>query len=150
MSILSKKKSKRGIAMSERRDFLKASLALAAGVAASSASSSFASTGSFPAGVVYTAANPGKWSAKVGSHAPTVSKKGKTITVATKHPMSEIHYIVRHTLVAENGTVIGAMTFDPEDKEAVSTYELPNDSGSKVYATSFCNLHDFWVTEFTL
>ena len=132
--------------MSERRDFLKASLALAAGVAASSTSSSFASTGSFPAGVVYTSANPGKWSAK----APVVTKNGKTLTVATKHPMSEIHYIVRHTLVAENGTVVGAMTFDPEDKEAVSTYELPNDSGSKVYATSFCNLHDFWVTEFTL
>ena len=136
--------------MSERRDFLKASLALAAGVAASSASSTFASTVSFPAGVVYTAANPGKWSAKVGSHAPVVTKKGKTLTVATKHPMSEIHYIVRHTLVTENGTVIGAMTFDPEDKEAVSTFELNNDAGSKVYATSFCNLHDFWVTEFTL
>jgi len=136
--------------MHERRDFLKASLALAAGVALSSASRSFASTGSFPAGVVYTADNPGQWAAKVGSHAPEVTKAGKTITVATKHPMSEIHYIVRHTLVAENGTVIGAMTFAPEDKEAISTFELPNDAGSRVYATSFCNLHDFWVTEFTL
>ena len=140
----------KGTTMHERRDFLKASLALAAGVAVGSASRSFASTGSFPAGVVYTAASPGQWSEKVGSHAPEVTKVGKTITVATRHPMSEIHYIVRHTLVAENGTVIGAMTFDPEDKEAVSTFELPAEAGSKVYATSFCNLHDFWVTEFTL
>ena len=136
--------------MHERRDFLKASLAFAAGAVVSSASKSLASTASFPAGVVYTADNPGQWVAKVGSHAPVVTKTGKTITVTTKHPMSEIHYIVRHTLVTEDGTVIGAITFAPDDKEAVSTYELQVNAGSKVYATSFCNQHDFWLTEFTL
>ena len=136
--------------MNKRRDFLKASIAMAAGVAVGSASKSLASAGSFTGGVVYTADNPGQWSAKVGSHAPIVTRTGKTITVATKHPMSEIHYIVRHTLVAENGTVIGAITFAPDDKEAVSKYELLENSGSKVYATSFCNQHDFWLTEFTL
>jgi superoxide reductase len=136
--------------MYERRDFLKASLALATGVAVGSATKSLAATGSYPAGVVYTADNPGQWTAKVGSHAPIVTRSGKTITVRTKHPMSEIHYIVRHSLVAEDGTVIGAITFAPDDKEAVSTYELPDNSGSKVFATSFCNQHDFWLTEFTL
>jgi len=136
--------------MSERRDFLKASLALAAGVAVSSASRSLAAAGPYPNGVVYTAENPGQWSAKVGSHAPVVTRDGKTITVATKHPMSEIHFIVRHTLVAEDGTVIGATTFAPDDKEAVSSYDLPVNAGSKVFATSFCNQHDFWLTEFTL
>ena len=136
--------------MIKRRHFLKASLVMAAGVAVSSASRSLAATGSFPAGVVYTADNPGQWSAKVSSHAPIVTKDGKTITVTTKHPMSAIHYIVRHTLVAEDRTVIGAMTFAPDDKEAVSTYELQVNAGSKVYATSFCNQHDFWLTEFML
>ena len=136
--------------MHERRDFLKASLALAAGVAVSSASKSLAATGAYPAGIVYTADNPGKWSAKVGSHAPVVTKMGKTITVTTKHPMSEIHYIVRHTLVTENGTVIGAKTFASDDKEPVSTFELPDNAGSKIYATSFCNQHDFWLTAFKL
>jgi len=136
--------------MSERRDFLKASLALAAGVAVGSASQSVASTGSFPPGVVYTAETPGQWAAKVGSHAPIVTRDGKRITVTTKHPMSEIHYIVRHSLVAEDGTVIGAITFAPDDKEAVSTYNLPENAGTRVYATSFCNQHDFWLTEFTL
>ncbi len=53
--------------MHERRDFLKASLAMAAGVALSSASRSFASTGSFSAGVVYTADNPDQWAAKMDS-----------------------------------------------------------------------------------
>ena len=135
--------------MNERRVFLRASLALAAGVAVGSASESLASAGPFP-GVVYTADNPGQWSAKVSSHAPVVTRKGKTITVATRHPMSEIHYIVRHTVVAEDGTVIGAITFAPEDKEPVSTYDLPGYAGSRLFATSFCNQHDFWVTEFTL
>jgi superoxide reductase len=114
--------------MNERRDFLKATLALGAAVAVGSASRSIASTGTFPAGVVYTAENPGQWAAKVGSHAPIVS----------------------HTLVAEDGTLIGAITFAPDDKEAVSTYELPAKAGSTIYATSFCNQHDFWLTEFTL
>ena len=136
--------------MNERRDFLKASLVLTAGVAVGSASRSSASAGAFPPGVIYTAENPGQWGSKVGSHAPVVGREGKTITVTTKHPMSEIHYIVRHSPVAEDGTVIGAITFAPDDKEAVSTYELFENAGSRVYATSFCNQHDFWLTEFIL
>jgi superoxide reductase len=136
--------------MNERRDFLKASLLLAAGVAAGSASKAVAAASPFPPGIIYTADAPGQWEAKVGSHAPVVARQKNTITVTTKHPMSEVHFIVRHTLVAEDGTVIGAMTFTPDDKEAISTYELPAGVGSKVYATSFCNLHDFWLTEFAL
>ena len=136
--------------MNERRDFLKASLLLTAGIAAGSASKAFAAASPFPPGIIYTAAAPGQWKAKVGSHAPVVSRQGNSITVTTKHPMSEVHFIVRHTLVAEDGPLIGAMTFAPDDKEPVSTYELPAGAGSKVYATSFCNLHDFWLTEFAL
>ncbi len=136
--------------MNERRDFLKASLLLAAGVAAGSASKAVAAANPIPPGIIYTAASPGHWKEKVGSHAPVVARQGNTLTVTTKHPMSEVHFIVRHTLVAEDGTVIGAMTFTPDDKEAISTYELPAGVGSKVYATSFCNLHDFWLTEFAL
>jgi superoxide reductase len=136
--------------MIARRDFLKASLVAAAGVAVGSASRSIAAADRFPAGIIYTAENPGQWAAKVPIHAPIVTRDGKTITVITEHPMSEIHYIVRHTLVAEDGTVIGAITFAPDDKEAVSTYELPVNAGTRVYATSFCNQHDFWLTEFNL
>jgi superoxide reductase len=136
--------------MNERRDFLKASLVLAAGAVVGSAARSAAAAGPLPNGIVYTAGNPGQWAAKVGLHAPVVTREGKTITITTNHPMSEIHYIVRHTLVAEDGTVIGAMTFAPDDKEAVSKHQLPENAGAKVYATSFCNQHDFWLTEYTL
>jgi len=134
--------------MNDRRDFLKKSIFLTAGMVVAKSATAFASPGGFPSGVVYTKDNPGKWAKKVGSHAPEVKVEGKKVTLTTKHPMSEKHYIVRHTLVAADGTVLGSKTFYPSDKKAVSTYELPSDHGSRFYATSFCNLHDFWVTEF--
>jgi len=142
-----------GQGMNERRDFLKASAALAAGMAVSGASRAIAGSGTYPANIIYTAENPGQWAKKAGSHAPVVTKDGFKITVTTNHPMSEIHYIVRHTLVAEDGTVIGAQGFSPDDEKPVSTYDLYDFSGNvgkKVYATSFCNLHDFWLTEFKI
>ena len=136
--------------MNERRDFLKASVALAAGMAVSGASKAIAGSGSYPAGSIYTAENPGQWAKKVGGHAPVVTKDGYKITITTNHSMSDIHYIVRHTLIAEDGTVIGAQGFSPDDEKPVSTYDFSGNTGTKVYATSFCNLHDFWLTEFKL
>jgi len=136
--------------MNDRRDFLKKSVFLAAGMVAAGSSTVFACQGNFPPGIVYTKDNPGKWAKKVGSHAPKVKVDGKKVTLTTSHPMSEKHYIVRHTLVSADGKVFGSKTFQPSDKEAVSTYELPSDHGPGLYATSFCNLHDFWLTEFTV
>lgn len=135
--------------MTTRRNFLKGSMALAAGAAFSGAGQVFAGDG-FPAGIIYTQHNPGKWVKKVGSHAPKVSVQGRKVTILTAHPMSAKHYIVRHTLVSSDGKVLGAKTFYPTDKTAVSTYELSANAGKKFYATSFCNLHDFWVTKFSV
>jgi len=137
--------------MNNRRDFLKLTFGVAiAGIVGSKAA--FADSGgkaAFPAGVVYTRENPGRWAAKVGSHLPQVSVSGRKVTVTTKHPMSEKHYIVRHTLVAEDGTILGAKTFYPTDKKAVSEFEVPAGI-TAFYATSFCNLHDFWVLKFAM
>ncbi len=135
--------------MKNRRAFLKGSLLAAAGLAASRVGRAAASVAGLPSGIVYTAKDPGKWSAKVGSHAPVVTVDGKKVTIETKHGMSEKHYIVRHTLVSADGRVLGAKTFYPTDKP-VSTFELPADAGKKLYATSFCNLHDFWLTGFSV
>ena len=136
--------------MNDRRNFLKKSVFLAAGMVAAKSATAFASPapGDFPSGIVYTKDSPGKWAKKVGSHAPEIKVEGSKVTLTTRHPMSEKHYIARHTLVSADGTVLGSKTFYPSDKSAVSTYELPSGHGSKLYATSFCNLHDFWVTEF--
>jgi len=64
--------------------------------------------------------------------------------------MAKKHFIVRHTLVLEDGTVVGGKVFSGSDAEAKSTFELPAGYKGKIFGTSFCNLHDFWVNEATV
>ena len=108
-----------------------------------------ATLGGLPANLIYSAAAPGVWQTKVESHAPQVSVADGKLTIKTKHPMNEEHYIVRHTLVSADGQVLGATTFYPSDKPE-SAYVLPAGYAGKLYATSFCNKHDFWVAELTV
>ncbi len=136
--------------MKKRRDFIKTALALAAGATLGKSTIARAGSKLEFSGVIYTAENPGKWDKKVNSHAPKVKVDGKKVTIKTLHGMSEEHYIVRHTLVCEHGKVLGEKTFYPSDKKAVSTFTLPEKHAKKLYATSFCNKHDLWVTEFTV
>ena len=134
--------------MSNRRKFLKTSLALSAGVVALSDAPTFATVGGYPDGIIYTKDNQGKWEGKSDSHAPIVKINGDKITVETKHGMSEKHYIVRHTVVSETGEVLGEKTFYPSDKKAISTFTVKRKQ-TVLYATSFCNKHDLWVTKFS-
>lgn len=135
--------------MSDRREFLKVSLAAAAGTALASAFPASADSPALPDSIVYSAEKPGKWSEKVKSHVPIVSVNGNKISVKTDHGMSEEHYIVRHTLVSKSGEVLGEKTFHPSDKEAVSLFEIPA-GHTALFATSFCNKHDLWLTAFTV
>jgi superoxide reductase len=141
--------------MSNRRTFLKSSLAVAAGLAVGHISPvSAGSACSYPKGIVYTTQNPGKWSGKTGGHMPNVKVEGNKVIVTTTHGMSEEHYIVRHTIVSKCGKVLGEKTFHSSDAEARSVFELPDTSSkyawdtTTLYATSFCNKHDLWVAEF--
>ncbi len=140
--------------MSNRRTFLKSSLAVAAGIAVGHISPVSAEPNWHPKGIVYTKKYPGKWSKKIKGHMPNVKAEGNGVTVTTTHGMSKEHYIVRHTIVAKNGEVLGEKTFSPSDKEAKSVFELPDTSSkyawetTTLYATSFCNKHDLWATEF--
>ena len=74
--------------------------------------------------------------------------KGDKVIIITNHPMTKKHYIVRHTLVTEKGDIIGERTFYPEDKRAESQFRMPKGYKGILFATSFCNLHDFWITKF--
>ena len=132
--------------MNDRREFLKTAALAATTLTLASTGAAFAATPANLTNIIYTADNPGKWKEKVGSHAPQVTITGTTVAIATKHPMSEDHFIVRHALVLQDGTVVGATTFTPKDKPE-SSYELPAGYKGKFYATSFCNLHDFWLSE---
>jgi superoxide reductase len=138
--------------MSTRRDFVKSSLVFAAGIAAGAPLRAHATADLSKGirGIIYTAENPGKWAKKVGGHAPRVTVEGKKVTITVKHSMSFKHYIVRHTLVSVDGTVLGEKTFFPQDEKPESTFELPEKHPTRLYATSFCNKHDFWLTEFSV
>ncbi len=134
--------------MNNRRQFLKTSLLVAGGVALSAPVLAKGKKGyDFP-GVIYTEKQQGMWDGKAGSHVPKVSVKGRKVTLLTVHVMSAKHYIVRHTLVSARGDFLGAKTFYPKDEKAESTHILPQGFKGKVYATSFCNKHDFWLTSF--
>ncbi len=134
--------------MNNRRNFLKTSLVVATGVAVAKSVPAFAKQG-FASGIVYTKENPGKWAKKVGSHLPVVTLNGGKVTVETMHGMSDKHYIVRHTIVSADGEVLGENTFSPTDKKAISVFEVKGNH-SQLYATSFCNKHDFWLAEFSV
>ena len=135
--------------MNNRRDFLKTTAVAATAAALASSVTVFAADAPAYPGIVFTAANQGKWAGKAGSHAPQVTVADGKVAVVTKHGMSAAHFIVRHTVVLADGTDVGGKTFTAEDKPE-SSFELPAGYKGKAYATSFCNKHDMWLTEFTV
>ena len=140
--------------MKNRRDFLKRSAMLASGLAVSAPllakSNATKSKNINVPGIIFTEDAQGKWDGKAGSHVPIVAVDGRKVTLLTAHGMSASHYIVRHTLVDDKGNMIGSKTFSGDDLKAESTFELPTGFKGKLFATSFCNKHDFWLKEFSV
>lgn len=134
--------------MQYRRDFLKTTATTASLLAISSIPQAAAAADMKFKNIIYTQDDPGRWEGKQGAHVPQVMVTGSKVAVVTKHPMSNEHFIVRHTLVLANGAYVGSKTFTPTDKPQ-SEYELPTGYKGKFYVTSFCNLHDFWLAEVT-
>ena len=153
--------------MSERRNFLKLVAAgpagalllpmfseTGAGTMAADLESAADVLGKLPDNIIYSAAHPGVWKGKEGSHIPAVDVKKSgdklSLRVETKHGMSESHYIVRHTVVTDCGKVVGAKTFKWND-EPTSEYEFELDGKCKqFFVMSYCNLHDLWVANTVL
>jgi superoxide reductase len=136
-------------AMKGRREFLKGSLAVA-GMAVTGGAVRVEAASRFPVGLIYTKEAPGRWAGKEGIHAPKITVEGGKIKLVTSHPMSEKHYIVKHTLLTPEGKIIGEKTFSNTDPVAESSYKLPEGFKGALWAASFCNLHDLWVTELTI
>jgi len=136
--------------MINRREFLKTTAVAASVAAVASGTKVFAGEAgtSYP-GILYTEQQQGQWEGKAGSHAPKATVADGKVSVITEHPMTEVHFIVRHTVVLADGKVIGGKTFTHADKPE-SSFELPAGYKGKACATSFCNQHDMWITEFTV
>jgi superoxide reductase len=135
--------------MQKRRDFLKTSLVASAGLVAATVLPASAAEDSKENIFAYTQEHQGRWEGKAGSHAPVITIEGNKITMETKHGMSEAHYIVKHSLRDSSGNVLGEQIFFPQDKKAISTYVVEG-KHSELYALSFCNIHDLWVTKFSV
>jgi superoxide reductase len=135
--------------MGSRRDFMKGSLVLAGAIAAGRVTEAQAGS-AFPPALVYTKDAPGRWAGKEGAHAPQVAVNGSKVTIVTPHPMTAPHFIVKHTLITPEGKLIGEKTFVSTDAKAESAYDLPAGFTGTLWATSFCNLHDLWLTEVTV
>ncbi len=134
--------------MNDRRNFLKTA-ATASVLAFTTTPLAFATDTPEYTNIIHTKDNPALWAGKEGIHVPQLTVTGSKVVVVTKHPMSAAHYIVRHTLILGDGTFVGGMTFTSADKPE-SSYELPAGYKGKIHATSFCNLHDFWLNETTV
>jgi superoxide reductase len=135
--------------MKGRREFFKDSLLVAGALVAGSALKAQAAS-TFPPALIYTKEAPGRWAGREGSHVPQVTLEGKKIKAVTPHRMTEAHFIVKHTLTTPEGKFIGEKTFANTDPSAESAYELPEGFKGTLWVTSFCNLHDLWLTEFTV
>ena len=133
--------------MKGRREFMKGTLAAAGAVVLAGVRRLDAKT-MFPAGLIYTKETPQRWAGKEGAHAPKVTVEGGSVKILTPHPMTEKHFIVKHTLVTPEGKVIGDKTFASTDAVAESSFALPEGFKGALWATSFCNIHDLWLTEF--
>lgn len=130
----------------DRRDFLLTSATTVA-VAIMSGSAQAAENASYPAtNLIFSQDNAGVWEKKKGSHVPNIEVAGGKVKITTKHSQSASHYIVRHTLLLSDGTVVGARTFSHES-EPVSEYDLPTGYKGKIFATSYCNKHDLWLAD---
>jgi superoxide reductase len=99
-----------------------------------------------PVNLIFTETNGGKWESKKRLHLPIIELDGRKVKIRTEHGQSEYHHIVRHTLLLDDGTVVGATTFTANDAP-ISEYEIPADYSGKLFATSFCNKHDLWVSD---
>jgi superoxide reductase len=139
--------NERRTAMEGRREFLKSSLVVAGAVVLGSAKRIEAAS-TFPIGLIYTQEAPGRWAGKEGIHAPKVTVKGRIVKIVTPHPMTLKHFIVKHTLLTTEGKLIGEKVFTNTDLAAESSYALPVGFMGTLWATSFCNIHDLWLTEF--
>ncbi len=135
--------------MKGRREFLKGSL-VAAGAAMVGSPVQVRGASTLPAGLIYTKEGPGRWAGKQGAHVPRVTVEGRNVKLVTPHPMTEKHFIVKHTLLTPEGKLLGERTFASTDSAAESSYELPEGFKGTLWATSFGNLHALWLTAFTV
>ena len=95
---------------------------------------------------IFTSGDPGEWEGKEGSHTPSASASGASVTVVTDHDMSvdDDHWIDHIYQRDQDGVVVGMQMFDGTEAAASSTFSVPEGTTS-VTPYSSCNLHGLWM-----
>ena len=139
--------------MPTRRQFLLTTAGATAGLLALQGAAGADTEYKLPDNILYTELHPGRWAAKAKTHLPDIriqKQDGVTqLFIAIHHPMSDEHYIVKHTVVDSAGEVVGEKTFTPKDKPE-STFIAPSGYKGVLTVLSFCNLHDLWMATVVL
>lgn len=82
----------------------------------------------FPVALIYAKEAPGRWAGKEGAHAPKVTVEGRNVRVVTPHPMTQKHFIVKHTLVTAEDKFIGEKTLRTPIPSPSPPTSCPRDS----------------------
>ena len=76
-------------------------------------------------------------------HLPVVEFGYGSVSVKSKHPMEEGHWINTLYIKDQSEAVIGLKQFKPEDDLAWSVFPVPIGT-KKILAFAFCTVHDHW------
>lgn len=135
----------------KRRDFMRLTAIGASATLLPSISHATSQPSASTADLYYTKDSLGRWEGKAATHLPNIevskNKDEVTIKITTPHEMKGYeHYIVKHVLLDKDHKFLGEHLFDPtKETTPVSSYTLKNYTGT-VYALSFCNKHDLWLS----
>lgn len=100
---------------------------------------------------IYTPNDEGRWSGKGGSHTPSITIAGTSVTVAVNHGMTAEHYISRAQLRDQFSRVLAEKVFDPTvDMTTEITFTLNLENVTSITALAECNLHDVWISPETI
>lgn len=81
---------------------------------------------------------------------PSVSLEGDNITVKNDHAMANDHYIMRHQIRKEDGSLVYEKGFLPTSSAATSIFPKAGIAAGNYVAYSYCNQHGIWKTPFTV
>jgi len=97
---------------------------------------------------VYTAAAPGMWAGKEGTHVPRITfDPDGSITVSSTHGMVQDHWITTLFVRDQDGKVIHLEELPgrgPAIGPARTTF-VPRVDTRTITAYAYCNLHDLWA-----
>ena len=94
---------------------------------------------------VLSAASPGEWAGKEGTHVPQLEVENGKAKITVPHGMADEHWINYVWAKDGAGKVIASVELKPTDTPTLE-FDVP-DGVSSITAFESCNLHSVWQSE---